>query len=245
MTTWINRRSGLPERHKGRAFTLVELLVVIAIIAILASLLVPVLASAKERGRRAMDGSNLHQMVTSSLVYASDANDFLPAGRRNLAATDDYTWFNGGTWTNMLSYGWSQRVAYCQSLNFSTLLAYVGTDPSGAGSIFMGWIYWGGRDDVISDGALVYSSPKKASDRTNPGSDTLVTCLCYDSNGAPWNSLMPHVKGSAFVQYASDARPAPPADGLAVGRLDGSANWVPWAQLQPLQQADIVYYESR
>jgi len=63
-------------RRKG--FTLVELLVVIAIIALLAALLLPALARAKESGRRASCINNLHQLDLALRLYA-DANDgFFP-----------------------------------------------------------------------------------------------------------------------------------------------------------------------
>ena len=63
-----------------QGFTLVELLVVVAIVAILASLLLPALSRAKERGRRAVCLSNLSQILKACTMYAMDNDDkFFPA----------------------------------------------------------------------------------------------------------------------------------------------------------------------
>lgn len=65
-----------PTRKHG--FTLIELLIVIAIIAILAGLLFPVLAQAREKGRSAVCQSNLKQLSLAVLMYAQDYDEKLP-----------------------------------------------------------------------------------------------------------------------------------------------------------------------
>ena len=67
-------------RKKLGAFTLIELLVVIAIIAILAAMLLPALARAKEKARRTQCLNNLKQMAVSFLGYAYENNDRFPKG---------------------------------------------------------------------------------------------------------------------------------------------------------------------
>ena len=66
--------------RRGNGFTLVELLVVIAIIAILASLLIPALANAKERGRRTACLNNIRQFALGLKLYGMDAADRFPPG---------------------------------------------------------------------------------------------------------------------------------------------------------------------
>ena len=64
-----------------KAFTLIELLVVIAIIAILAAILFPVFAQAKNAAKKTADLSNLKQNMTATLIYSNDSDDILPPSR--------------------------------------------------------------------------------------------------------------------------------------------------------------------
>jgi prepilin-type N-terminal cleavage/methylation domain-containing protein/prepilin-type processing-associated H-X9-DG protein len=78
--------------RRARGFTLIELLVVIAIIAILAAILFPVFAQARDKARSASCLSNLKQIGTALYMYAQDYDEGLPAWSSYFVCTT-----NGGT----------------------------------------------------------------------------------------------------------------------------------------------------
>jgi prepilin-type N-terminal cleavage/methylation domain-containing protein len=116
----VLQRSSVYRKARLKAFTLIELLVVIAIIGILASLLLPVLSAAKQRGLRASCMSNLHQMGVAIQIYCGDNSDKLPDMRFPPyttipnAVAGVWPWDMSTNFINaMMVNGLSQSVFYC------------------------------------------------------------------------------------------------------------------------------------
>jgi prepilin-type N-terminal cleavage/methylation domain-containing protein len=82
-TCTVPALSGQPPKRRG--FTLIELLVVIAIIAILAAILFPVFAKAREKAKSTACLSNLKQIGLAFRMYSEDNNGGYPAGQGELA----------------------------------------------------------------------------------------------------------------------------------------------------------------
>jgi prepilin-type N-terminal cleavage/methylation domain-containing protein/prepilin-type processing-associated H-X9-DG protein len=77
-----------------KGFTLIELLVVIAIIAILAAILFPVFANARDKARQITGVSNLKQVALAALMYTSDNDEAFPIGCGG-GAPDGSNWIQG------------------------------------------------------------------------------------------------------------------------------------------------------
>jgi prepilin-type N-terminal cleavage/methylation domain-containing protein/prepilin-type processing-associated H-X9-DG protein len=79
----MNLFTGIKSSKRANGFTLIELLVVIAIIAILAAILFPVFARARENARRASCQSNLRQIGMGLMQYAQDFDGWTPGSTIN------------------------------------------------------------------------------------------------------------------------------------------------------------------
>lgn len=87
-----------------RGFTLVELLVVIAILALLAALLLPALAAAKQAGQKAVCISNLRQIGLAIRSYSDDNNGLIPYGPKAPPFTSPASFYpSTGAPTSLLS----------------------------------------------------------------------------------------------------------------------------------------------
>ena len=82
-------------QRKGRGFTLIELLVVIAIIAILAAILFPVFAKAREMARKSTCTNNMKQLALSFNMYQNDYDSMYPSA----AAVGATSWTAGAVGT--------------------------------------------------------------------------------------------------------------------------------------------------
>jgi prepilin-type N-terminal cleavage/methylation domain-containing protein len=124
-----------------RAFTLIELLVVIAIIAILAAILFPVFAQAKDAAKSTAALNNVKQLGLGNLMYAGDADDAFPLS------------YSEG------SQAWQGAIQpYTKSWAIVTHPKL--TPPTGANVYWKRYQYWGSlpRIEAVSPGTAEYST---------------------------------------------------------------------------------------
>jgi prepilin-type N-terminal cleavage/methylation domain-containing protein/prepilin-type processing-associated H-X9-DG protein len=116
------------QRHSA-GFTLIELLVVIAIIAVLASLLLPALARAKESGRAAYCKGNMRQLALGMLMYADENREYLPwAGEVDRNLEPDWVFGGQPSSDTTIPARW-KSVGYGHHAESGSIFSYVTSQP--------------------------------------------------------------------------------------------------------------------
>jgi prepilin-type N-terminal cleavage/methylation domain-containing protein len=242
----MNTRS-IPQRVRGRrtrGFTLIELLVVIAIIAILAALLLPALASAKERTHRTVCKSNMRQVSLGALMYAMENRETFPDNQ-----------FPSGTyhasWLRMPTYDYfvdtlkiKTNCFTCPNKNRDG--TWMKFNPGNPGMMRMGFYsLWGlptatdsrARDQNFGAAPAPWDSPRRTTDITP------YTYLMADiiekgtelANSSAYATSAPHTQRGPTISGANVV--VDPAligsQGGNVGTPDGAVEWRKQLSMHP------------
>jgi prepilin-type N-terminal cleavage/methylation domain-containing protein len=233
-----------------RAFTLIELLVVIAVIAILAGLLLPALASAKERARRASCLNNIRQFILATHLYANDNNQELPRGSTDNSNKEDTHTpiLSNETKTNLLRYSETLTSLDCPNLH-QWMQKKDGWRVHDDYGIAIGYHYLGGHPStpwpVISGITNTWISPQKSSDDPTLVlvADLNVYCYSFKRILAPHTAHSQSVKDDPWFDEIGDPTGLTPLDigaqGGNVGLLDGSVRWKGIRELKPYRASQL------
>lgn len=231
---------------RRRAFTLIELLVVIAIIAILASILFPVFAQAREAARKTSCGSNVRQLGTAYQLYVQDYDETYPpafypgaAGQTQPNNFGQFRW----PWL-MLPYIKNMQLYRCPSESANFTHASCGGGCLDPANPFYGYL-WGLFPNYGYNWG--YLAPDATAAAPGAGSTSLSrgvslaavnapaeTVMLVDSIWTPGGAPTTTVLGYFLVYPPNQWAGAPPVNGFSYGRV--------WPRHQ--QKANVVFADG-
>jgi prepilin-type N-terminal cleavage/methylation domain-containing protein len=244
-------KSWLLQKALRGAFTLIELLVVIAIIAILAALLLPAFASAKEKAKRVACKSNMRQAMITVHMYGNDWQDLVPDGRDN-----DKQWhairIRNETYTNLVQYTGNFKIMDCPNFTYGSFGRY-----SPTWGYLIGYAYLGNALDTANlttwsrtSPYFWYSARKTTESPTNyiiADANTWGGGLVMAPHGktGPCNRISP-ASPTTPATFINDATTETPQSiggaGGNVGLLDGSVSWKRMKQMKQQFASSYVIY---
>ena len=201
-------------RKKIPAFTLIELLVVIAIIAILAAILFPVFARARENARRSSCQSNLKQMGLGALQYIQDYDEsYPPVSVNNGFPASAYSSSFPFAWSDALQpYIKSTQVYQCPSDEFEA-----GTFPYAYTDYFYNSLLSRANQSILSESSRTVLFGESNGDPAKSARVALNGCQSPNTSSYP---ALPACGPSSFVSNLTNSggnSPTPPAVGPNTG----------------------------
>jgi len=259
---------------RSRGFTLIELLVVIAIIAILAAILFPVFARAREKARQASCNSNVKQLTLGMKMYSVDYDERFPMFSWNIrmcggAASNANILQSPGMvmWDAAIyPYVKNTQLYLCPS-NSSTKCG------AGANQFDTNYPSWGtlireasyGMNEAIATGTAACCGEYWAGQRgwkaekgMNYPAETLLLGDCrsslggWDNNSAFVYNRFAWAMSGAPCTGCNDSAPPPnnPDDwtvhngGSNIGFADGHAKWMKWSNIKGVWRGGTIRYRT-
>jgi prepilin-type N-terminal cleavage/methylation domain-containing protein/prepilin-type processing-associated H-X9-DG protein len=210
----------------NKAFTLIELLVVIAIIAILAAILFPVFAQARDSANQTRCLCNAKQIGTAVMTYFSDYDDIYPMAYTLPDGATDAQWETYGYFANLAPYFKSKDVLRCPSHGGSSRINY-GVNGAVSTLPAMGYAYnslWGLYCPGWRGYYGFYSMPANASDVKTPAS---VIAVFESARDELFGGIGAGFYGHIFGQYTYNRVPVilHHKKGAILVFADGHAKW--------------------
>ena len=220
-------------RAMRRGFTLIELLVVIAIIAILAAILFPVFARAREKARQSSCLSNTKQIMLGVEMYSQDYDEMLVSGVYDLNASaawdmGDYTFRSG-----LLPYIKNAQIFQCASKRMTNTFAGNASFPdhsNATGTINAGYAlnyhHWG----PTGAAAAPTPPPGRALSQIQ---DAASCVMLTESDGGISTGVGDDTSGGAHASYSASGFTQRHATKSNYGFVDGHAKTLGWQSICP------------